>query len=158
MSTYKRVPDQTAGRPKDKDERHLFQWLDAHCEFREQRKAEVAPIVEGYRAAFRHETGMDLPPRTILRMLVSLGHVVAEPHVVGLFMRSPDAVPEPETPVEQTLRGGISAPVDPGLFASNGLSMDLPPKPEVRFVESGPQPQPKLRQDPDGIWRLDKSK
>jgi len=156
--TYVPVPDLTAGRPKDKDELHLFRWLDAHCEFREGLKAEVAPIVKGYRAAFRDEHDMDLPPRSILQTLVSLGHIVAEPWVFGLFLRASDAIPEPEKPVdEQSLRGGSAAPVNPSLWAANGIPMEIPKKPEVTFIENASQPRPKFTQDATGKWIVDKA-
>jgi hypothetical protein len=155
--TYTPVPDQTPGGPKYGREKELFDWLRLNCQWREGEWCDTQPLLEGFASWEKAQFGMPVSGRSIAQSLTALGYRVEGAKVLGILLRGKDAVPTPEKPVdEQSLRGGSAAPVNPDLYAANGVLMEIPKKPEVTFIENGPQPRPKFIQDATGKWIVDK--
>jgi hypothetical protein len=141
---YTPVPDLVPGKNKTQRETDFFAWAIANCEYRETQKAELQPIIDGYRGWEKKRYGMDVAEQSIKKAITGNGYVVAEPWVIGLSLRGKDnAVPLVQPRPNEGIR--VASPSPSLIEANNPIKPE--PKPEITFVEAGPMPWARKTKD-----------
>jgi len=113
------------GKRKSKREEDLYTWLLEHCGWTEQQKFDLAPILDGFTAWEAKKYGIVPARQSVLQALVGNGFRIAEPLVIGLFIREKDAVPVVEPQHNEGIR--VSSP-SPELIEANSGRIDPQPQ------------------------------